>query len=130
MKYIPPILISIIAFLWGLRLFSEYNKLLGVVLMFLYLFLVFGLNMLIPVLLKKITSIKKRKSFRTFFFMFSILLFATGIIVRYVFTKNWTTKAIYRYDTFLMVIFAISCGNYNFFTTLDTQIKKDQKIVA
>ena len=130
MKYIPPILISILSFLWGLRIFSEYNKLLGVVLMFLYLFLVFGLNMLIPVLLKKITSLKARKSFRTFFFMFSILLFAAGIVVRYAFTKHWSVKAIQHYDAILMVIFAISCGNYNFFTTLDTQIKEEQKRVA
>ena len=130
MKYIPPILISILAFLWGLRLFSEYNKIVGIVTMFLYLFLVFGLNMLIPIFLKKITTIKTRKSYRTFFLTFSIAIFAIGIIVRYAFTKNWSLKAIYHCDTLLMVVFALSCGNYNFFTTLDTQIKDEQKKIA
>ena len=118
-KSIPPVLVSILAFLWSLRICNKYNIALGIILMVLYLFLVFFTNMLIPVSLKKIKTIHSIRKLSIYFFVMSFVMLLLAVVLRLTLSPNFTDSGKRNLDCILMLFFSLSCGHYSVFLALN-----------
>ena len=124
MKYLPPIVISILAFLLGLSIFVTYNKLLGIIFMVTYLFIIFLINKFLPHVVSKI---KIQKKMRVLFLVLSIVLFVVGFVLRAIFTNKLDAAQLGRLDIVVMMLLAFASGNYNIFVAVDNKIKEENK---
>ena len=113
-----------ISFLLGLSIFVTYNKLLGIIFMVTYLFIIFLINMFLPHVVSKI---KIQKKMRVLFLVISIVLFVVGFVIRAIFTNKLDSVELGRLDIVVMMLLAFASGNYNIFVAVDNKIKEENK---
>ena len=133
MKTIPPILITILTFVLGIRLYMIYKAPLGIFMIFVYFCMVFITNMGIPHFVNLFHNSDTKKKCKNFFLVYSIVLFAGALIARsfligpfYVLDSLIEKKMFV--DAFVIVILGMSCSAYNVYATLDEKIQRENKI--
>ena len=132
MKTIPPILITILTFILGIRVYMIYKAPLGIFMIFVYFCMVFITNMGIPHFVNLFHNSDTRRKFKTFFLVYCILLFAGALIARscligpFYVLDSLVEKKMFV-DAFIIVFLGMSCSAYNVYATFDEILKKENK---